>query len=898
MAFPFEFGELFASSQPCDHTVIVTSLVGDPEKGDGRESVAISLEVGPAAESSQLFARHREPITTGLPFPKGLCHSPQSLALFHGDGRRLPLQSKVLDTWSDGSIRWALIDFQADVLAPSVFRLETGSGAGASEQPSARLDVSETDEGIVIDTGRARFLVGCNRRFPFERVLVENRPAIDPAHSELRVQVEDGSIAAARITEAAVEESGPLRTVVAVRGTLGQDRGEPLLALEARLHFFAGLSTVRFEVTVRNPRRAAHPGGYWDLGDAGSVYVKDLSLTLRLPPDAGPASVLCSPETGAPPELVEGSLELYQDSSGGDNWRSSNHINRHRRIPLQFQGYRFVTDSVERSGRRATPVVSLARGDRRLSVTLPQFWQNFPKALEATPDSIMLRLFPGQFSDLHEIQGGEQKTHTFFAAFAADEVTEVPLAWCRAPLLARATPSWYCATGAVPYLTPAMDDPHADYRHLVDAAIEGGDTFEHKRERIDEYGWRHFGDIYGDHETVFTPAAVPLISHYNNQYDAVAGFAYQFLRSGDSRWRAQMNELADHVIDIDVYHTDRDKSAYNNGLFWHTYHYVDADTATHRSYPRASNVGGGPSSEHNYTTGLMLRYFLTGDRRAREAAVGLARFVVNMDDGNKTVFRWLSRGRTGLATASGSFLYHGPGRGGANSLNALIDGHRLTGDQALLEKAEEIIRRAVHPSDQVDRHNLLDAERKWFYTMFLQSLGKYLDYKGDQGEIDRMYAYGKASLLHYARWMAVHEYPYLEKPEILHYPTETWAAQDMRKSEVFKYAAKHAAGRERQWFLDRSQFFFTASTKTLQAMSTRTLARPVVLMLSNGFMHAYFERHPETAPPDSGGAVTDFGDRQPFVPQKVIVKRRLKLLAGVLGALALTGAAYLAFLFA
>jgi hypothetical protein len=35
---------------------------------------------------------------------------------------------------------------------------------------------------------------------------------------------------------------------------------------------------------------------------------------------------------------------------------------------------------------------------------------------------------------------------------------------------------------------------------LVAAAIEGDDTVEHKRERIDEYGWRNFGDLYADHE--------------------------------------------------------------------------------------------------------------------------------------------------------------------------------------------------------------------------------------------------------------------------------------------------------------------------------------------------------------------------------------------------------------
>ena len=45
-----------------------------------------------------------------------------------------------------------------------------------------------------------------------------------------------------------------------------------------------------------------------------------------------------------------------------------------------------------------------------------------------------------------------------------------------------------------------------------------------------------------------------------------------------------MNELANHVVDIDIYHTTRDKAAYCGGLFWFTDHYLDAATSTHRTY--------------------------------------------------------------------------------------------------------------------------------------------------------------------------------------------------------------------------------------------------------------------------------------------------------------------------
>ena len=215
--------------------------------------------------------------------------------------------------------------------------------------------------------------------------------------------------------------------------------------------------------------------------------------------------------------------------------------------------------------------------------------------------------------------------------------------WVRAPLVARAAPSWYARSGAIPYLTPESSDPNASYVRLVNSAIDGDDSFEAKRELIDEYGWRHFGDIYADHESVHFNGTPPVISHYNNQYDAIHGAFIHFTRSGDPRWFRMMDELASHVVDIDVYHTTDDKSAYNGGLFWHTLHYTSAFTATHRSYSRQSGQpGGGPSSFHSYTTGLMHHFFLTGNTDSRDTASLLANWIIDMDDGRKHLLGWLS----------------------------------------------------------------------------------------------------------------------------------------------------------------------------------------------------------------------------------------------------------------
>ena len=639
-------------------------------------------------------------------------------------------------------------------------------------------------------------------------------------------------------------------------------------------------------MTVANPEPAVHRGGFWDLGDAGSIPFRDLSMRLVLAQPAEKATLGCSPELGMPVAGATPPFELYQDSSGGERWQSANHINRERRIPVSFRGYRLRSGGSEQQGLRATPVVVARKGGAAIAASVPHFWQNFPKAIEGSEDSLTLRMFPGQFADLHELQGGEQKTHECWLALGNDTVSPQPLDWCRSPTLACVDPTWALASGAVPLLAPL----HADHAAFVQPAIEGPERFELKREVIDEYGWRNFGEIYGDHESV-RQQSPPVVSHYNNQYDPVAGFILQYLRTGDPRWWVSADELASHVADIDIYHTDRDKSAYNGGLFWHTYHYGDADTATHRTYPakgKGRTHGGGPSADHNYTTGLMLHFFLTGSEISKRTVIGLARYVINLDDGRKTPLGWIDSSDTGRAILSAPG-YYGPGRGPANSLNALLDGHRLSGDATLLAKAEQIVQRVVHPTEDITRHRLDAPEERWFYVMFLQVLGKYLGYKLERGQTDRLFEYGRASLAHYARWMAANERPWLDEPEKLEFPTESWAVTELRKSDVFFLAAAYApTEQERVTCLERGAFFFRNGIDTAMAMPTKITSRPIAVALSSGFVGSALEAHAPVLLPASDVR----HEPQPeFVPQKQSAKVRLRRMAVAFAGLILAAAA-------
>ena len=863
------------------------SIAGEPVACD------LTLPVTLLCPSEGPASRVDEPVRLGVPFARGVCRDASHVGVRGSDGR-LPAQVRALERWPDGSLRWAQVDFRATMQPGLAARYHVIVGPDVPQQ--APTMTHQDADGVVIDTGAARFVIRRGGAFPFDAVLVDGRPVIDPACSALSVQLADGRDLRTRIRNVHVEEDGPLRSIVRIEGTADR-MWRRILQFELRVHCYAGSATVRLELTLRNPRRAHHRGGIWTLADAGSVFIKDATVLLATPATDAPLRLRCSLDERAAMGPHDVPFGLYQESSGGTNWMSAVHRNRDGVVPHKRRGYRLRAGALETSGLRATPIVALTGPGTSLAMAVPAFWQNFPQAIESDGRAIALRLFPCSYPAAHELQGGEQKTHEWYVAFARDAVTSEELAWCRAPLVPRLDPEAYAAAKAVPYLLPAAKDSQPAYQALVACGLEGANSFVRKREAIDEYGWRHFGEVYADHENALRTSDDPrLVSHYNNQYDLIFGFGCQFLRTGDGRWWELMRDLASHVCDIDIYHTDEDKAAYNHGLFWHTAHYVDAGTSSHRSYPRDPRVGGGgPSAEHNYTAGFVLRYYLTGDPRFRDAALELADWVVAMDDGARSRFRWLARGATGLASATGSLLYHGPGRGAGHSILALLDGFRLSGRREYLHKAEELIRRCIRPDDNIAAHRLDDIENRWSYTAFLQALGRYLDDKAERDEIDEPYTYARAALLHYARWMVEHEYVYLERPERLEYPTETWAAQELRKASVFRYAMMHASDAERAAFAERATFFHRAALEQLERRPTRSCARPLALLMAHGYQEAFFRLHPEHRAPRltlSGieGPPCDASVSMPtvFVPQKIRAIRRAAVIA------ALTAAAILA----
>jgi hypothetical protein len=249
------------------------------------------------------------------------------------------------------------------------------------------------------------------------------------------------------------------------------------------------------------------------------------------------------------------------------------------------------------------------------------------------------------------------------------------------------------------------------------------------------------------------------------------------------------------------------------------------------------------------------------------------------------VFGLVDDGPTGLASCTAQGDYHGPGRGCGNSVNALLDGWLVTGERRFLDKAEALIRRSIHPLDDVPSRDLLNVEPRWSYTVFLSVLARYLGLKADVGEVDFMYAYAHASLLRYAEWMLGHEVPYFDHPEKLEYPTETWAAQELRKANVLRLAAACADGLLRGRLVRRAAELSDRGWSDLMRFASRHTARPIALLLVEGLRDAFFRGCGAASLPKPSGPY-DFGRPQAFVPQPQRARARLKTAGGVARTLA------------
>jgi hypothetical protein len=541
------------------------------------------------------------PVTSGIPFPEGALGSEVGLRLLDAVGRETPLQTSVLARWPGDTVKWALIDFQAK--PGEEYRLEYGS-AVRRRTPASPLRIHESPEKVEITTGPLRFAIAkrtsgflesvwldADRDGVFrdaERILAPSAPA------EFVLRDEQGQPfrTLGPPDQVVVEEQGPVRASVLVRGRHRNANGDSLFGYVLRLDAYAGQSFLRVRYTFENDHGAAE-------------FTRIRQLTLQLPLGEGRTAWSLEGRRGGPAAEI---ARLRQDTD---------------------DKYAFQADGGQpETGRRANGWAEWSNRRHRVALAARDFWQNYPKELAVTPRGIEFGLCPelaaSSYAEArgtvdehrlyfylrhgrYDIRQGMSKTHEFWLDFRpASEPATSPLETQRAPLLAIASPAWYVGSRAFGEM-PAPGAPGLAARY--DAAIARAvDDYLEDRERDRAYGMLNFGDWWGERG----------INWGNSEYDMANAMLLQFARTGDLRSFRIAEEAEWHHRDVDTIQGHRDASRVGGA-----YHHAIGHTGGYWAQSPVPNQGiavGILTVDHVFVDGHLNYYYLTGDRRSLETS--------------------------------------------------------------------------------------------------------------------------------------------------------------------------------------------------------------------------------------------------------------------------------------
>jgi hypothetical protein len=440
--------------------------------------------------------RRSAPVTSGVPFPMGALHTNTPLQLVDAQGQLIALQHRTTATWRDGSVKWALLDFQTDIAANETreFSLRWGADVPPGSVLTRPLLTEDTADALWINTGVIRFSVS-KRRFGIfsDRLQQSLTLAKEFSNTVTRVLPPEGVV---------VEERGSRRVVVRVTGWIDDGETNKLVKYLVRVHAFAGSSDVVVEHSVAQLSASVK-----------MLWVKDLSLTLATDSVNSPVAIGGAiTHTGA---IAQAPITLTQ---------------------LKESAYS-VRGAMPTNGLRASGW--FRAGDTFVGVQ--DFWQQFPKAVTVSSNAIRIGLYPAEAEEPFDMDAGLAKTHRLLISLKPISAPQEKHRAFEQPLFAQAAPQWYCDSKVFGDLAPFDFDLFPDYETLTEAS---GDKFIKSMAT----GIRNWGDVY------YGGPYKGKNSYMNLEYDVPHNFILQFARTGQRKYFDAARRMAQHQGDIDTNH--------------------------------------------------------------------------------------------------------------------------------------------------------------------------------------------------------------------------------------------------------------------------------------------------------------------------------------------------------
>ncbi|PKI02358.1 hypothetical protein [Glaciecola sp. 33A] len=759
------------------------------------------------------------PFSVGLPLPKATFWPEQKLQIVTEAG--LPVISSVTASalWDDKSIRWCQIEGYSDQRKSQKYFV-TESPASIFKKQDC---VFEKDGAFLLKSKDLTLQVSADSFLSVKQVTSNDLVALElsPIFSLKQTDTKFKLINSRLLTKTS-SCNHPLYATLKQQYKTQLDTHKKYLYVTVEYKLDYPTNKLKIALSVHNPMPLIPQNGQWDLGNENSIELTQFGLKIALP--KGGFSVA---NTGTNADAIARASaaknagvndgtnhstshknrvfkhfeqwSLLINNSGGENWLSKNHVDKNGLIHQKERGaVVFEVDKKQtHTYRELRPSLAFMMSDeaQRFAIHVDNMWQKFPLEVAALNDELDINFCEKNTDAGIELQPGEIKFHSLNIALLQTPV--LTNANSQPPTMSL-NPDIFCSANTIPWLTQSIT--HSPLTSIVSLGLTGERNFFAKREAVDEFGWRNFGDIYADHEAIGYKGDDIFVSHYNNQYDPLQGFLKQWVITGDPKWKELADDLFEHIVNIDIYHSELDKQEYNGGLFWHTDHYVEAETATHRTYSKRQQKGvyedhaggGGPGSHHCYTSGLALYYQLTGNESAKNAVIQLGNWITYFFEGDGTLLGSLLQYRNRAIVRNPLTGRYPLDRGVANYVNVLLDSYELTANRLYVERASSIITQTFHFTDIIAERNFEDIENTWYYIVFMQSVAKYLWMCETVYGIDHDYASIKKSFLHYIEWIATQEQPYLDNHQKLEYPNDTWTAQDLRKIMVLKIALNYA----------------------------------------------------------------------------------------------------------
>jgi hypothetical protein len=470
-----------------------------------------------------------------------------------------------------------------------------------------------------------------------------------------RVIVADENIAPLRLSawvnETRIEESGPLRTVIRQDGnfqpegaTNASGAGLTPLRFTIRYHVYAAQPFVRVQFRMVNTGVFGF-GAYRAEELPPTQHVLMSGLTVNLPLAA-----------------ATGARAQHEESRSG---------------PGRLIEKRIATVSL----------VTAAANNPNVEVTVPEFAENFPKALTADSGGIRLSILPPPAPRGKTLQSANRNSqmpvaappgrdqYIFDGARAKSTEFYLGLETRNAAVLtssfgAALDPAYVAASKAVrPVMVERRDwkQIFSTDRQLAASAMklerwlasgyareanddqEFGSIFE-IRQSGEHYGWRNFGDLqWGD-------------GYANLHYDLPWIMLREYLRTGDRRAFQLGSEMARYRADWGQFQADE---YLDKGRSWSMRGMAFYEKGDHGTYRE-------PIFTHHWVEGLWLYWALTGDEAVHQSAI----------EGAEALMRY-------NFTFENSLSWGEPRFAGWPLLAAMVS-WRYSGDARYLEKAKRL----------------------------------------------------------------------------------------------------------------------------------------------------------------------------------------------------------------